>query len=159
MSKNKGVFGGRETDDEDDNDAKMKKKKKRKQGRGHRSNSHSRRKVVILGEIPDDDGASETTTTAKPDIAAVTLLFEAFVERMKTDTPDPIVSKTYRRKSYIRMLTSINRGAVLSLIFSTMHHFILCLKQNSSHALHSITVRARRKNGKRKRGTSCLAAF
>ena len=55
--------------------------------------------MVILGEINDDDeagGDKETvSTTPQPDMDAINLQFEAFVERMKTDTPDPIVRHTF----------------------------------------------------------------
>lgn len=90
----KGVFGGREADDKEGEEDVKAKKKKRK-GRGDKGRGgHRRRKVVILGEIKDDDAeaGAVAATTPHPDINAVNVLFEAFVERMKTDTPDPIVS-------------------------------------------------------------------
>ena len=52
---------------------------------------------MILGEIPDDEleGASSVTDggTSKPviDVAKVTAQFEAFIDRLKANTPDPIV--------------------------------------------------------------------
>ena len=62
---------------------------------------------MILGEIPDEDieGSSSGTDgggTSKPvvDVAKVTAQFEAFIDRLKADTPDPIVrsSMPYRFK-------------------------------------------------------------
>ena len=74
---------------------------------------------MILGEIPDEDieGASSGTDggTSKPvvDVAKVTAQFEAFIDRLKADTPDPIVrsSMPYRFKRGAEVIT-LNRSTI-----------------------------------------------